>query len=135
MGSAAHHLRVTQIDRDRAHLPAHPEYFQGTVHMQELYQPERDGEESELVAVFFETGARTRPHTHDSTQVLQVVSGRCILVTETERRTMAAGEFAIVPRGIWHWHGATADGPICHISIKLPGRTHWDAPLRDWQAG
>ncbi len=135
MGSAARQLHVTQIDRNRAHAPANPAYFQGPVHMQELYQPERDGEESELVAVFFETGARTRPHTHDSTQVLQVVSGRCILVTETERQTMEAGEFAIVPRGIWHWHGATADGPMCHISIKLPGRTHWDAPLRDWEAG
>ncbi|KRT77878.1 MAG: cupin 2 conserved barrel domain protein [Armatimonadetes bacterium CSP1-3] len=126
---------ITRVDRGRAHPPANPEYFQGTVHMQELYQPDRDGEESELIAVFFEIGARTRPHTHDSTQVLQVLSGRCVVVTETERRIVEAGEFAVVSRGIWHWHGATVEGPMCHISIKLPGRTHWDAPLRDWEAG
>ncbi len=126
---------TTRVDRGRAHPPANPAYFQGTVHMQELYQPDRDGEESELLAVFFEPGARTRPHTHDSTQVLQVLSGRCVVVTETERRIVEAGEFAVVSRGIWHWHGATVEGPMCHISIKLPGRTHWDAPLRDWEAG
>lgn len=128
-------MKVTAVDRAQAHPPARPEYFQGAVVMQELYQPDRDGEESELIAVFFETGARTRPHAHESTQVLQVVSGRCVVVTEDERRIVETGGFAIVPRGIWHWHGATADGPMCHISIKLPGRTDWTVPPRDWEAG
>ncbi len=135
MGDVMDRLTLTAVDRRRAHPPANPAYFQGTVHMQEIYYPDRDGEESELVAVFFETGARTRPHTHDATQVLQVVAGRCIVVTEAERSFVEAGQFAVVPRGIWHWHGATADGPMCHISIKLPGRTHWDVPARDWETG
>lgn len=128
-------MRITTVDRAQAHPVARVEYFQGTVHMQELYQPDRDGEESELVAVFFEAGARTRPHTHESTQVLQVLSGQCVVVTETERQIVEAGHFAIVPRGIWHWHGATAKGPMCHVSIKLPGRTDWEVPVRDWVAG
>jgi quercetin dioxygenase-like cupin family protein len=128
-------VSVTAVDRGQANPPANPGYFQGSVHMQELYRPDRDGEESELVAVFFETRARTRPHMHDSNQVLQVVAGRCLLVTETARRIMEAGQIAIVPRGTWHWHGATGDGPMCHISIKLPGRTHWDVPPRDWESG
>lgn len=128
-------MRIIAVDLTQSHPAAHPEYFQGTVHMQDLYQPDRDGEESELIAVFFEAGARTRPHTHESTQVLQVVSGRCVVVTETERRFVEAGSFAVVPRGIWHWHGATAAGPMCHISIKLPGRTDWEVAERDWAAG
>lgn len=127
-------MRVTAVNRARAHPAANPDYFEGAVQMQELYQPDRDGEESELIAVFFERGARTRPHTHDSTQVLQVVTGRCIVVTERERRIVEAGSLAIVSRGIWHWHGATGDGPMCHISIKLPGRTDWTVPLREWEA-
>lgn len=127
-------MTVMSVDRAQARPATHPEYFQGTVLMQELYQPDRDGEESELIAVFFETGARTRPHTHESTQVLQVVSGRCLVVTEHERRIVEPGGFAIVDRGIWHWHGATAEGPMCHVSIKLPGRTDWTVPLRDWDA-
>lgn len=128
-------MNITRIDQALAHPPARPEYFDGQVGMQEVYQPDRDGEESELVAVFFATGARTIPHTHDSAQVLQVVSGRCVVVTEDERRIAETGEFVIVPRGIWHWHGATRDGSACHISIKLPGRTNWEVPRRDWAAG
>ncbi len=128
-------IKSMAVDRAQARPAEHPEYFQGIVHMQPLYRPDRDGEDSELVAVFFETGARTRPHTHESTQILQVVSGRCIVVTEEERQIVESGGFAIVPRGIWHWHGATADGPMCHISIKPPGRTDWTPPQRDWEAG
>lgn len=128
-------MTVKKVDASQAHPPAQPDYFEGRVRMQELYQPDRDGEESELVAVFFEAGARTTPHTHESTQVLQVVSGRCLVVIEDERRIAEAGEFVIVPRGIWHWHGATRDEPMCHISIKLPGRTNWTVPRRDWAAG
>ncbi|HEV8340230.1 MAG TPA: cupin domain-containing protein [bacterium] len=128
-------MKITRVDAAQSHPAEHSEYFQGTVRMQVLYQPDRDGEESELVAVFFERGARTRPHTHESAQILQVVSGRCVVVTEGERRTVEPGGFAVVPRGVWHWHGATMDGPMCHISIKLPGRTDWTVPLRDWEAG
>ncbi len=128
-------MNVKTVDASTAHPPAQPDYFDGRVRMQELYQPDRDGEESELVAVFFDAGARTTPHTHESTQVLQVITGRCLVVVENERRVAEAGEFVIVPRGVWHWHGATPEGPMCHISIKLPGRTNWNIPQRGWAAG
>jgi quercetin dioxygenase-like cupin family protein len=128
-------VEVTRVDRGRARAPERPEYFEGMVLMQPLYRPDRDGEESELVAVFFEAGARTIPHTHESAQVLHVVSGRCVVVTGDERHVVEAGEYAVVPRGVWHWHGATREGPACHISIKLPGRTDWTVPRGDWAAG
>ena len=128
-------MDIKQIDITRAHPAVRPEYFDGQVRMQELYEPDRDGEESELIAVFFDTGARTTPHTHESAQALQVVSGPCLVVTEDERRVVEPGDFVIVPRGVWHWHGATREGPMCHISIKLPGRTNWSVPRRDWAAG
>ena len=124
-----------QIDSAQAHAPAQPGYFEGRVRLQELYRPDRDGEESELVAVFFDGGARTTPHTHESTQVLEVVSGTCLVVIESERRRVEAGQFIIVPRCVWHWHGATREGPMCHISIKLPGRTDWTVPRRTWADG
>jgi quercetin dioxygenase-like cupin family protein len=128
-------MEILRVDPNLAHPAARPEYFDGQVRMQPLYEPDRDGEESELIAVYFESGARTTPHTHESTQVLHVVSGRCIVVIDGERRVAEAGDFVIVPRGFWHWHGATRDGPACHISIKLPGRTDWTVPRRDWAAG
>jgi quercetin dioxygenase-like cupin family protein len=126
---------IKRIDSTMAHPALRAEYFGGQVRMQELYRPDRDGEESELTAVFFDTGARTTPHTHESAQVLQVISGRCQVVIEEERRIVEPGDFVIVPRGVWHWHGATREGPMCHISIKLPGRTNWSVPRRDWAAG
>jgi quercetin dioxygenase-like cupin family protein len=126
---------VKRVDPAAAQPADKPEYFEGRVRMLPLYRPDRDGEESELIAVFFDAGARTTPHTHASAQVLQVVSGRCRVVIENERRVAEPGEFVIVPRGVWHWHGATAEGPACHISTKLPGRTDWEAPRRDWTAG
>ncbi|MDR7486226.1 MAG: cupin domain-containing protein [Armatimonadota bacterium] len=128
-------MLVRRIDPAQAHPAVRPEYFEGQVRMQALYEPDRDGEESEMVAVFFEAGARTTPHTHDSTQVLQVVSGRVVVVIEDDRYIADVGDFVIIPRGLWHWHGATRDGPACHISIKLPGRTHWDVPRRNWTDG
>jgi len=126
---------IRQIDSAVAHAPGRPDDFEGRVRMQELYQPDRDGEESELIAVFFDAGARTTPHTHESTQVLQVISGTCVVVIENERSVVEAGRFAIVPRGVWHWHGATREGPMCHISVKLPGRTDWTVPRRNWADG
>ena len=35
---------------------------------------------------------------------------------------------------IWHWHchGTTGRSAMCHLSIKPPGETDWDAPWRDW---
>ncbi|MDR7545166.1 MAG: cupin domain-containing protein [Armatimonadota bacterium] len=128
-------MNIVRIDPTRARPAAQPEHFDGTVRMQPLYEPDRDGEESELVAVFFDAGARTTPHTHDSHQVLQVVFGHCLVVVEDDRQIAGPGDFVIVPRGTWHWHGATREGPACHISIKLPGRTHWGVPRRNWAAG
>lgn len=126
-------MDVRTVSIARARPPDHPEYFDGIVRMQDVHRPERD--EPEMVAVFFESGARTRPHVHEVVQVLHVVSGRCVVVIEEERRIADVGEYVIVPGGVWHWHGATRDGPMCHVSIKLPGRTDWTVPVRDWDRG
>jgi quercetin dioxygenase-like cupin family protein len=126
---------IRRVDRERAKPAAHPEYFDGQVALQPIYDPVLDGVESELIAVFFAPGARTTPHTHESGQVLYVVSGRCVVVTEQERRIAEAGDLVIIPSGTWHWHGAAGDEPACHISAKLPGRTEWNVPRRDWTSG
>jgi quercetin dioxygenase-like cupin family protein len=128
-------VNVTRVDETLARPAARPEYFEGRVRMQELYQPTVDGVESEMLAVFFDAGARTTPHTHEGTQILHVVSGRCVFVDDHERRIAGPGEIVVVPPGVWHWHGAAQDGPACHVSVKLPGRTDWTAPRKQWAAG
>jgi quercetin dioxygenase-like cupin family protein len=36
-------------------------------------------EDLEIIAVFFDNGARTKPHIHSTDQVLAVVEGTCIV--------------------------------------------------------
>jgi quercetin dioxygenase-like cupin family protein len=34
----------------------------------------------------------------------------------------------------WHWHGATPDSPMTHVTVQLtgPDSVNWDVEERDW---
>lgn len=124
-------MQIVRIDRRQARAPAHPEWFPGTVWQQLLHEP--DGSRGvELIVVWFEPGSRTKPHVHPVDQILQVVEGEGIVDIEGERRFIRAGDWVIVPAGVWHWHGATPDAAMCHVSIKQPGETDWTSEWRDF---
>jgi len=125
-------MRIEQVDRSRAKPPEHPEWFPGTVYQQRLNEPE-DTRGVELIAVWFEPGSRTKPHVHPVDQVLQVVDGEGVVATEDEKRVIRAGDWVVVPAGIWHWHGATPGTAMCHISIKQPGETDWSSPWGNFE--
>lgn len=125
-------METYKPDRSKAGAPARPEYFSGTVHLQNLRRPEEAGA-AELIAVFFDRAARTIPHVHAADQVLYFVEGEGIVATERERRVLRAGEIAVIPGGTWHWHGATKTSAMCHISIKGTGLTDWTVPKKDWE--
>jgi len=124
-------MHVARPDRSQATPAAHPEYFAGRVWMQPLLSTPRSAE-LELIAVFFDDGARTIPHAHATDQVLWVVEGRCVVADESGQRTLGPGECAVLPAGGWHWHGAEPGGSACHVSIRKPGPTDWNVPRRDW---
>ena len=124
-----HHLPLP--DRALAGPPPNPDYFQGRVRLQPLVSPEHSTE-LELVAVFFEQGARTIPHTHATDQLLWVVQGTCLVADESGRREIGAGECVLLPADRWHWHGAAPGHDACHVSIRKPGATDWSVPRRDW---
>jgi quercetin dioxygenase-like cupin family protein len=111
--------------------PVSPTDFDGEVIRQVLHAPEDDGG-VELLAVFFAAGARTRPHIHEVDQTLHVVEGEGVLATETSRQIIRPGDILVVPRGVWHWHGATPDSSMCHLSIKVLGGTNWSPPEKNW---
>jgi quercetin dioxygenase-like cupin family protein len=119
-------------ERGKAVPPDRPDWFSGRVRLQNLRRPEEDGA-AELIAVFFETGARTIPHIHDADQVLYFVEGEGIVATERDRRVLRPGEIAVIPAGMWHWHGATRTTAMCHISIKAVAPTNWDVPRKNWE--
>lgn len=91
-----------------------------------------ESQELEVIAVFFENGARTKPHAHSTDQVLACVEGTCIVADESERRELKPGDHAFTSAGNWHWHGAAPGESACHISIRKPGPTDWNVPRHDW---
>lgn len=124
-------MHVSRPDRAKAGPPATPEYFQGVVRMQRLVAEEQS-RELELIAVFFDNGARTIPHMHSTDQVLWVVEGACVVADEAGRREVVAGQSVLLPANRWHWHGAAPGRDACHVSIRKPGPTNWEVPRRDW---
>ena len=124
-------MNPIRVDRAGAKAPPNPEYFEGEVRMQRLVS-EGDSRELELIAVFFDAGARTIPHVHETDQVLLVVEGRCVVADGSGRREIGTGEWVLLPAHQWHWHGAVPGIRACHVSIRKPGPTDWSVPRRDW---
>jgi len=124
-------MQIVKVNRRQATQPDRP-HFSGTVHMQHLVRPEQPGK-AELIAVFFDAGARTIPHVHTADQVLHVLEGEGVVATEQERRVVRPGDIAIIPAGTWHWHGATRSTSMSHLSIKAVGPTDWDVPVKNWE--
>lgn len=128
-------MNLTRIDRSQAQSDtARKGYFDGEVKTLLLVGP-KDSNEVELLAVFFSAGARTRPHIHTQDQVLQIIEGQGIVATETEKLMVSEDDVITIPAGTWHWHGATRDSAMCHISIKRPGPTNWEVEQKNWASG
>ena len=127
-------MKINAIDKAKAGPPPNPDWFPaGGVLMHRVHAPENDGE-IELIAVWFEAGSRTRPHVHPDDQVLHVVEGSGVVATEPEKSRIEPGDVVVIPAGVWHWHGATPNTSMCHVSIKAKGATDWTSPMGDWDA-
>lgn len=128
-------MKVAAIDRSQAvEQDSSPgSHFSGKVYIQRLCSAPDDGE-IEFLAVYFAAGARNKPHIHQHDQYLQIVEGRGIVATENERRIVSAGDVVFIPARAWHWHGATRDSAMMHLSIRRPDSGHamWDVDQRDW---
>jgi quercetin dioxygenase-like cupin family protein len=130
-------LLVQRIDESKAGPPPEPQNFTGRVRMQNLAREGGAGK-LELLAVHFDAGVHTRPHTHPSEQVLSFVRGSgFVWLAGEERQLVAEGGIVVVPGGVVHMHGATEDGPISHIALRAAdGPTDWapeDVP-DDWRS-
>jgi quercetin dioxygenase-like cupin family protein len=97
-------------------------------------------EEIKVNAIYFEPGARFIPHSHPYDQIIQYTEGTGIVALDGgPDQIVQTGEFVLLPAGIPHMHGATADGPAVHTSIMRtaePGVdvTDFHCPIPDsWQ--
>jgi len=107
------------------HEPADPKNFVLPATMQRLLGRE-DEESVRLYRVSFESGARTNWHTHNDTQLLFGLSGRCIVADRAgEELVLDPGDVVVIEAGLEHWHGAAPDGPGAHLAINVGTETDW----------
>ncbi len=128
-------MHSIEVRRDLARPHPRPEWFSGPVWIQEM-KGATDSLGLEVLAVFFEAGARTLPHVHSTDQLLHFLEGAGVVGTQDGVRVFGPGGMAVIPAGEWHWHGATPETPTCHLSIRPGGPTRWapEIPLHDWEA-
>ena len=108
-----------------AHEPADPNTFVLPATMQRVLG--RDGgEAARLYRVSFDDGARTHWHTHNDSQLLYGLSGRCVVVDRDGKELLLeAGDLVVIEAGLEHWHGAAPGGPGEHLAINLGTETTW----------
>jgi quercetin dioxygenase-like cupin family protein len=126
-------MKTIEASRALAQPHPRPEWFSGPVHVHDL-NAASEAAGIEILAVYFDAGARTMPHTHSTEQLLCFLEGNGVVGTTSERRLYRPGGMAVIPAGEWHWHGATPDAAMCHLSIRPGGPSAWppDVPLLDW---
>lgn len=68
--------------------------------------------------VRFAPGARTAWHSHAVGQTLFVTEGRGLVQSRGGERTeISPGDVVHTPADEWHWHGATPDHFMTHLSL------------------
>ncbi len=114
-----------QRGEDLEWVRAPQEWFTGTAQFGGQYVPVHE-EDLNVLGVSFEPGARTDWHTHPAGQVIYVLKGRALVQVDGGDRVEAGpGDTVHSPAGELHWHGATADAPMVHLSITYGGATQW----------
>ncbi|MGI9611066.1 MAG: cupin domain-containing protein, partial [Acidimicrobiia bacterium] len=111
--------------------PAPSEFFTGSARFGPLSEPQQDDGLMAL-GVHFEPGARTNWHHHPGGQVLYVASGAGYVQNAAgETVKIAPGDVVTIPSGEVHWHGATAESYLMHLSLTTHGATVWEGPVTD----
>jgi quercetin dioxygenase-like cupin family protein len=84
-----------------------------------------------VAAVHFSPRARSAWHSHDGGQTLYVIEGRGLVqVRDEDAVGLYPGDVVYAPDGEEHWHGATADHYMTHLSIT-EGAPHWGDNVSD----
>lgn len=122
---------------ERTSIQGSPRFFTGSVRIDPLY-PAANGMRSSGGSVTFAPGARSNWHIHPVGQVLIVTSG----VGRTQEwgkpvQEIRSGDVIVCPANVKHWHGASPDSSMTHISIceeKEPGKVvEWLEKVTDEQ--
>jgi quercetin dioxygenase-like cupin family protein len=106
------------------------EWFTGDVWIDGIAQP-HDGSDLNVSAVRFTPGARTAWHSHAGGQTLYVTEGRGRMQSRGQPvADIRAGDTIWTPDGEEHWHGATPDDYMSHLSLTTAAPT-WGEHVTD----
>jgi quercetin dioxygenase-like cupin family protein len=106
------------------------ESFTGDVWIDPITQGEPPSKLS-VGVVHFTPGARTAWHSHQGGQTLYVIEGRGLIQSRGEQTVeIQPGDVVFTPDGEEHWHGATPEHFMTHVSIT-EGAPRWGAKVTD----
>jgi quercetin dioxygenase-like cupin family protein len=92
-------------------------WFTGDVLMESITAAQEPAPHS-LTLVHFTPRARTAWHSHSVRQTLYVTRGDGVVQARGQAaHLMRPGDVVRVPAEEWHWHGATADHLMTHLSL------------------
>ena len=115
-------MELLRLDESLATDPPEPQNFTGRVRMQNLAAAGGTSE-LEYLAVYFDAGAHTRPHTHETDQVLCFVRGTgFIWIAGEGQQTVDTHGVAIIPAGVLHMHGAMGPSRSAISPYARPAR-------------
>jgi len=101
-------------------------WFTGQVWMDTIHEPQPPS----LLTVYnvhFHPGSRTAWHTHSNGQTLYVTEGRGLAQSRGEPIIeIRPGDIVTTPASEWHWHGATPEHFMTHLSITDGDATFGD---------
>jgi quercetin dioxygenase-like cupin family protein len=118
------------IVRKQSTVMGPTDWFTGDVWLDTIVQAKEPSRMS-VAAVHFTPGARTAWHTHDGGQSLHVTEG----VGRAQARGQSMieirpGDVVHTPSGEWHWHGASPDHFMTHLSLT-EGPASWGEHVSD----
>ena len=119
-----------EIKPKRPSVRGPDQFFSGDVWLDQVVVP--DAAPSLSVAhVHFAPGARTAWHAHSLGQVLFVTDGQGLVQSRGEEIvTIRPGDVTHTPADEWHWHGATHEHFMAHLSMTQ-GDVEWGDHVTD----
>jgi len=110
------------------------DWFTGDVWIDPVAQPHADSTLN-VGVVHFTPGARTAWHSHAGGQTLYVTEGQGLVQSRGDDVVeIRAGDTIWTPDGEEHWHGATIDHFMSHLSLTT-GAPTWGDHVTDAEYG
>ena len=112
-------LRLSRIDNEPVATATPIEGWTGgeVSRTRQPLLPEGASEWFNSSVVNFGKGCTTGWHTHATDQLLVITSGNGIVANEHEQHEVSVGDVVQILPGENHWHGATAESSMGHITI------------------